>query len=334
MRKEGACAEPAADTTGGSAGLAQDKQTRLSGFPGQAGPGWLSLPTKREILSSEKILPHLHTRILGRTIHVFGECDSTSTVARHLLAARSADQGGPANGTLILAESQRAGRGRNGRVWVSPPGKSLLMSLILYTARWHVSAREETRTATGGRMAPALPGLVTLAASVAVVRALQRLGAEGCTIKWPNDVQGRTGRKLCGILTESAAVPQGPSALIVGIGINVNQTQADFPPELRDTATSARIETGQSLSRLELLTALLEEFETVLNQEELTIFQEWKHLCSTLGNLVRVQLGNGEIIGQALDAAPDGSLILRLPSGILETIHSADVLEVRPQTPV
>ncbi len=261
-------------------------------------------------------------------MHVFGDCDSTNTVARHLLAERVADQGGPANGTLILAENQRAGRGRNGRVWVSPPGKSLLMSLILYPARWHVSAQEEAQAA------PALPGLLTLAASVAVVRALQRLGAEGCTIKWPNDVLGRTGRKLCGILTESAAVTQGQSALIVGIGINVNQSPTDFPPELRDTATSARLEAGKSVSRLELLAALLEEFEQVLNQEELAIFQEWKHLCSTLGNLVRVQLGNGEHIGQALDAAPDGSLILRLPSGVLETIHSADVLEVRPQTPV
>ncbi|HNY28770.1 MAG TPA: biotin--[acetyl-CoA-carboxylase] ligase [Candidatus Sumerlaeota bacterium] len=290
--------------------------------------------TKREILSSETLIPRLHTRTLGRTMHVFGACDSTNTVARHLLSGRTSDQAGPPNGTLILAESQRAGRGRNGRAWVSPPGKSLLMSLILYPARWHVSAQEEAQATSGGRMAPALPGLLTLAASVAVVRALERLGAAGCSIKWPNDVLGRTGRKLCGILTEVATVAQGPSALIVGIGVNVNQSRTDFPPELRDTATSVCLEAGRSVSRLEMLTALLEELEEVLNQEELAIFQEWKHLCSTLGNLVRVQLGNGEHIGQALDAAPDGSLILRLPNGVLETLHSADVLAVRPQTSV
>jgi len=287
------------------------------------------------MLSSKTLVPRLRTQILGRTLLVFGECDSTNTVARRLVTERGADQSGPANGTLILAENQRSGRGRNGREWVSPPGKSLLMSLILYPARWHVSEQEEALAAVSGdRMAPALPGLLTLAASVAVVRALHRLGAEGCRIKWPNDVLGRTGRKLCGILTECAAgTGQNPSALIVGIGINVNQSRTDFPPELRETASSVRLETGHSLSRLDLLASLLEEFEQVLNREELVIFQEWKRHCSTLGNLVRVQMGNGEHIGQALDAAPDGSLILRLANGVIETIHSADVLEVRPQEP-
>ncbi len=144
--------------------------------------------------------PHRHFRQVG----------STNTVAREL-----AEAGAP-NGTVVTADEQTAGRGRQGRTWTAPPGSALLFSAIVRPL---------------GKRHPLLP----LAVPLAVCETAERLrpGAE-CKVKWPNDVH-LEGRKLAGILIE--ARPQEEWA-VLGIGLNLTIAEDEFPEELRDRATS------------------------------------------------------------------------------------------------
>ena len=151
------------------------------------------------------------------------------------LALQLAREGAP-EGTLVLAEAQTGGRGRWGRRWLSPEGKGIWASLIL---------RPEDDP--GG----------TLAVGVAsgIAEALRDRTGVDAEVKWPNDVVVG-GRKLAGVLVE-----RGGEAYVVGFGVNVLQAKEDFPPELRDRATSLLLETGRAWDREELLWGILEEVE-------------------------------------------------------------------------
>lgn len=319
-------------------------------------------------ITEESLAPLLRTQLLGRTVLAFRECDSTNAVATRLLdAARSGAAPWPANGTLVIADYQRAGRGRGGREWAAAAGSSLLFSLILYPSGWTEGApqrregaaqRQEgppqrhegeslypfresallfdaTPPAARDAVAfevPARAHIVTMAASLAVVRALEAAGAAGCTIKWPNDVLDPRGRKLCGALTESVARGAGrPPALVAGVGINVAQRASDFPPELRERASSACLVAGRPVARTALLARFLEELEAALELSDATLFRAWERRCSTLGRMVRARIAGHAIVGQALGVEGDGSLVLRLESGLQEILRSADVEEVRVQ---
>ena len=181
-------------------------------------------------LSLDTIRPHLATRVIGRTLHLHDEVDSTNRVLADL-----AHQGAP-DGTVVVAESQTAGRGRLGRTWVSPRGLNLYVSILL---------------------ARALPSetviWMPMLAAVAVVRAIRALTTLDPRLKWPNDVlivRGGIGHKLAGVLVD--AIGTGPAsgrAMVVGIGLNVNMPIEAFPEELRSTATSLLIETGSPVDR-------------------------------------------------------------------------------------
>jgi len=290
-----------------------------------------------EEITEDTLFPLLRTTRLGRTIHAFSVCDSTSLFARRLLERREP----PPHGTLVVADYQRAGYGRHARPWQAPAGTALLFSLILYP--------EECASVSAGR--------ATMAAGAAVIDALRAEGPAKCAIKWPNDILAPDGRKLCGILTEQTRVVQqadehvsreSPArsedgdrpvatranaprrhALITGIGINVNQSEEDFPEPLRGSATSVRLAVGRPISRLRLLAAVLKALEHYLAQPDEALFDAWQHACTTLGRTVRVRLADRVMVGQALGLESDGSLILRHASGTLETIHSGDVEELR-----
>src|SRR5215203_5352635 len=153
------------------------------------------------------------------TILRFDEIESTNTEALNQ-ARRGADEG-----LCVVARRQTAGRGRMGRVWISEKDAGLFFSLVL-------RPKIETRF---------LP-LVTLMSAVAVHDTLETLYGFECDIKWVNDIHV-TGKKICGILAETTETPTG-SAVVVGIGINLKQT--NFPPEIAETATSIEAETNQS----------------------------------------------------------------------------------------
>jgi BirA family transcriptional regulator, biotin operon repressor / biotin---[acetyl-CoA-carboxylase] ligase len=181
----------------------------------------VSAPDK---LFPEEILYGLGTKTLRGPIYHFETTASTSDTAKSLGTR------GAAEGALVVAETQTAGRGRLGRHWVSPPGTGIYASLLLR---------------------PPLPPnelpQITLSTAVAMVRALTR--AVGITpgIKWPNDLILK-GKKLGGILTEMETESDQIRYLVVGLGLNVNTP--DFPPELADTATSLFLEEGRSFSRV------------------------------------------------------------------------------------
>ena len=175
--------------------------------------------------------------VLGREILVFEETDSTND-----LAAR-AGRDGVAEGIVFFAESQRAGRGRLGRRWVSPPGRNLLFSVLLRPAvvpaeRW--------------------PEL-TFCAALAVAETAERFAGRAARVKWPNDVL-LDGRKVAGILLEAHHAP-GAGFVVVGIGLNVLQRAEDFPPELRERAGSLAMLGAGEPSRREVAAFVLERLD-------------------------------------------------------------------------
>ena len=150
---------------------------------------------------------------------------------------------GAAEGTVVLARQQTAGRGRMGRSFQSPAGLGLYGSVLL-------RSRPED--------APRIPAL----AATAVRRAIRRSCGLSCGIKWPNDLV-LSGRKVCGILAEALPGPEGSLWVVVGIGINVCQRREDFLPELRETAASLSMIAGAEIDRAALETAFLEELEAL-----------------------------------------------------------------------
>ena len=148
---------------------------------------------------------------------------------------------GAPNGTLTTAETQTAGKGRRGRVWKSPEGTSVSMSILLYPD-----------------LEPAKAPMLTIVMGLAVVQGVQRALGVDTKIKWPNDAV-LNGKKLCGILTEMSAQIDYINYVVIGTGINVNQME--FPEEIAEIATSLAIETGHPVNRAKVVAAVLEAFE-------------------------------------------------------------------------
>lgn len=166
-------------------------------------------------------------------VHLFASLGSTSDAARRLAQARAAD------GTVVLAEEQVAGRGRAGRSWNSTAGLGLWFSVIAPASD------------------PRGPGVLPLRVGLATVLALEGFVPPGrLGIKWPNDLIAG-GSKLGGILCESSWDGARPGRVTVGIGINLLQTEGDFPPELRGGATSLRMHAGDPPSRRAVADAVI-----------------------------------------------------------------------------
>jgi BirA family transcriptional regulator, biotin operon repressor / biotin---[acetyl-CoA-carboxylase] ligase len=259
-------------------------------------------------LTADDIKAQLKTSLIGSEILVFEETASTNEVIEHL--AKS----GAREGLVVFAESQTRGRGRRGRAWASPRGKGLWFSVLL---------RPTLPTSAASR--------ITVAASVAVARAIRQNCGVDARIKWPNDVMVN-GKKMAGILTELRAEADEILLAILGIGIDVNCQREDFPGELGDIATSLELETGSAQDRVALaaqvLIALDECYQTALTNFEM-IVDEWAKLCTTVGRQIVVTMGQNRIEGfaQALDS--DGALLLRRDSGQIERILGGDVVVER-----
>ena len=207
---------------------------------------------------------------LGRPRAHHRVADSTNERAKALARA------GAPNGTLVTADEQTAGRGRQGRGWAARPGTAVLMSVIVRDL--------DERDAT-------LP----LTTAVAVCEAAEACADVRCAIKWPNDVWIE-GRKLAGILVE--ARPQEAWA-VVGVGVNVTSAPEDFPAELRETATSLLIETRgrEAPSREAVLAALLAALGRRLSQPEERILDDWRARDALLGSRVAWNGGEGTAAG-------------------------------------
>lgn len=235
------------------------------------------------------------------------ETDSTNSRAMEM-----AENGG-LHGTVVVADAQTAGRGRMGRRWISPAGKNLYVSLLL---------RPSVPTVDAPRLA--------LVAGVALADAVEAMGVSA-SLKWPNDLYCG-GRKAGGILAEMASDPDGVRHVVIGVGLNVNMEEADFPPDLRGTATSLRILAGRAFLRVDVLARLLDAFGSryaeFLGGGFASLRDGWDRRDFLRGRrvLLRRQGGEGWGIADGLDAV--GALRF-LPDGgpAIESVHSGEILD-------
>ena len=169
---------------------------------------------------------------------------------------------------------------------------------------------------------------LTVAAATALARAIGLQTGLAPEIKWPNDILIR-GKKVAGILTELTAELDHVKEMVLGIGVDVNLDAADLPRDLRKTATSLKIESGQALDRAELAVAILREldadYERIRRGQFELVAAEWRQRCGTLGRQVSIRVGDRVIRGRAESLDAEGALLLRTQHGHLERIIGGDV---------
>jgi len=257
------------------------------------------MPKSEDALSHALITRNLKTQFVGRRVIYHPTLTSTMEVAR-----QEAKQGA-AEGTIVVADQQTAGRGRLQRAWLSPSG-NIALSVIL----------RPTLTC--------LPSL-TMLASLAVAHSIEVVTALKPRLKWPNDVL-ISGKKVCGILIESNVQADRVDYAIIGIGINVNLRLDDYP-EISSIATSLSHELKKEVSRLSLIRHLLVEMERfyLAISAGQSIYEEWRDNLATLGKKVSVKSGDAVQEGIAESVTIDGSLLLRRSDGTLNKILAGDV---------
>jgi BirA family transcriptional regulator, biotin operon repressor / biotin---[acetyl-CoA-carboxylase] ligase len=233
---------------------------------------------------------------IGSDIRYFDEVDSTQRVAAQLA------QDGADHGTVVIAERQSAGRGRLGRAWHSPAGVNLYMTVILRP-----------------RMPLAEVPQLSLVAGVAVAEALETIAPGLVALKWPNDIWLRK-RKAGGIIAEAVTdATRGLRCVLLGIGLNLNLTGDDIPPELRGKATSVLIATGQECDRVQFAATLFDLLGVRYRAAEAGGFsavrQVYERYFTLNGRRVTVTDGRTTAAGVVRGIDADGALILETGSG-------------------
>ena len=257
-----------------------------------------------DLLTYEEIEEYLRTDFIGRNIQHFPSIDSTNKRAKEIALEKK-------EGTLIIAEEQLAGKGRLGRDWISPKGKGIWMSIVLKP-----------------RVEPMEVAKVTLLGAAAVHKALEKMNVAS-KIKWPNDILIGD-KKICGILTEMNCELNMINYVVIGIGINVNLDDEEIPEDLKDKATSIKINKGAEIDRKLLVSHILNEFEKLYipfkdkgdGKEAIAIC---RNNSALIGKEVRVIRGEGVKLGKALDINGDGELVVEFGNGVIENIFSGEV---------
>jgi len=259
-----------------------------------------------DVLLPQLIRPRLGTRIIGRNLYHFYGVDSTNSFAARLIAhGRRIPEG-----TVIIAESQHAGRGRLGRSWYSEREAGIYLSMVLFPTT-----------------PPSLAPLFTLGTAVAMHNAAERYSGLDIDIKWPNDLLVG-GKKFCGILSEIQAEVDLVKTMIIGVGLNANQER--LPDDIADRATSLRIASGRIQSRIEILLEFLEEFENIYLDFERKgprgIIDQWTRFSSFAnGRKIEIHDGVRKISGVTCGLNPLGALRIEQKGGRIEEVYSGDV---------
>lgn len=256
-------------------------------------------------IHTSAILKMLHTDWAGKNPVFRAVTGSTNTDAAELAAA------GAVHGTLVIADRQQAGRGRRGRVWESPAGENVFMSIVL-------------RPRIPAEKAP----MLTLVMALALAEGISAISGVQAGIKWPNDIVIHR-HKICGILTEMHMNSDGSIRdVVIGVGINVNMQE--FPASIRDMAGSLYTETGEKYDRNELIASVMEHFE-----KNYDIFAEAESLAPlkaayekrllNLGQEVRVLDSAGEYTGRALGITLTGELTVESENGDITEVNAGEV---------
>ena len=259
---------------------------------------------KGYILKGSADVLSIHTKWAGTQVAFFEETDSTNNEIRRL-----AEQGAP-HGTLAVAERQLGGKGRRGRVWTSPAGVGIWMSMLLRP-----------------QIDPMAASMLTLVMALSTRRGIEKATGLKSEIKWPNDLVLNK-KKICGILTEMSTELMEIQYVIPGTGINVNQME--FPDDIKATATSLRIESGKIQKRSEIIAAIMEAFEgyydTFIETQDMSgLIEEYNANLVNLGNEVCVLDPAGEYRGVSEGINKEGALLVRLSDGTLKEIISGEV---------
>jgi BirA family biotin operon repressor/biotin-[acetyl-CoA-carboxylase] ligase len=245
----------------------------------------------------------LTTQFIGQKFYYFDQLPSTMDEALSM-AHRLKNQG-----AVVCAGQQTKGRGRLGRVWDSS-GNGLYFSIVLYPSL----TLEQ------------LPN-ITLMAAISIRRAVKKLTGLELKVKWPNDLTIHD-KKVAGILTETRLEASQIRLVVVGIGINVNQT----PASVKDIATSLKEQIQQEMNHSQLLAGVLNEFERCYKKLESGEFEpilsEAKKNSATLNRLVKICVGKEEVQGKAYDLDEDGALLIKLTNGKIRRIVAGELAYV------
>ncbi len=245
----------------------------------------------------------LDTEFLGRNFVYCEELDSTND---YLLGNEDFRE----NGTVVLAEFQTKGKGRHNHDWRSAKGQNLTFSVLLNENLEHFKIN-----------------YLNLSAALSVGMALENLYQLKPEMKWPNDVLVE-GKKIAGILCESLSAGNQITDLVIGIGINVNQT--NFPGKYKIPPTSIRIEAKRKVSRERLLSEFLNIFEENIMQlidSPKNILNNWRERCKMLGDKIWVKVhGSEELFGTFEDINEDGFMLLRVGNEI-KKIFSGEIIK-------
>jgi BirA family transcriptional regulator, biotin operon repressor / biotin---[acetyl-CoA-carboxylase] ligase len=248
----------------------------------------------------------LTTQVFGRTLHLLAQTTSTNDVLKAL-----ARQGAP-EGTVVLAEQQTRGRGRQGRTFASPAGVGIYLSVLV---------RPTIDLAR-------LPQL-TLMVAVATADAITDICGLSIHLKWPNDVE-IDGRKVAGILTEAVLRAGESPVVIIGIGINVNTALEQLPAVLHDRVTSLALATGVPVSRHHLIARLLarceERYHTLQHAGVASILERWRHYGRLLGRVVQFSQATETRTGRAVGLDDDGALVVQTSDGVHHHLVAGEVI--------
>lgn len=242
-----------------------------------------------DIMDADEIKSIWKAKTLGEEIRYLDVIDSTNTMAKAL-----AEEGYP-SGTLVVADQQTAGKGRRGREWESPKDCGIFMTMMLKPD-----------------IVPNNASMLTLVAALAQAKALAEITGEDVRIKWPNDIV-LNGKKIVGILTEMSAQFDYINHIVIGIGINVNNTS--FPESIQDMATSLFLETGKHFKRSEIIARTWEYFEEYyelfLETEDLSALQkEYNAMLVNMHKGVKVLDPKEPFEGKAMGITKNGELIV------------------------
>ena len=259
-------------------------------------------------LEFNNILPYLKTKYVGRTYAYYENIDSTNTEAKRLIRTKENIE----NGSIIISETQYSGVGKLNRAWYSPPKVGLWFSIILNLN----SIKAEISK-------------ITLLAGAAVCSALRNLNINA-EIKWPNDIY-LNDEKLGGILCERVFSKAKNDYVIIGIGLNVNTREENFPEELKDYATSIFIQQGIEFSRIKILCEILNTFENYINTlNESHSYNEIIGINRLYSNVLNkaikvIQPNNSSYKAFVLDLSDNGELITIDQKGNVNYLISNEV---------
>ena len=257
-----------------------------------------------DVMSKAEIDSLVDTKWAGKNVIYYDETDSTNN------RAKEAGNNKEPHGTLFVADMQMAGKGRRGRVWKSPSGSSIYMTILLYPDIPPVKAPQ-----------------LTLIMAIAVAEGIREVTGLETKIKWPNDIVVN-GKKICGILTEMSTEIDYINHVVIGVGINVNQDT--FPDDIKETASSLKMELGKRIKRSGLIAAVMKIFEKYYEifqeTEDLSGLQElYNSMLVNKDREVKVLEPGNEYKAYAIGINQTGELIVRTPDGKEKEIYAGEV---------